>query len=105
MRPTLLLRLQDPDKTFDPAAVPHQKAVPASGKLGRVQIGVVCHREKQAVRAAVVGDKGGHVQPQLERQPGLGPGGWPQPVQGVGVNLVPEMAFFPVSNEAGSPRN
>ncbi len=52
-----------------------------------------------------MGDEGGDVQPQLKRQPRVGSGRWADAVQGVGVNLVPEMTFFPVSNEAGSPRN
>ena len=53
MRPTLLLRLKDPDETDDPRSVPHQVAVPPSSEAGGVQVILIGDREEQAVIAAV----------------------------------------------------
>lgn len=64
--PALLLRLQDADKTDDPRAVTHKEAIPATGKLGGVQVLFIGDSEEQAAVAAPVLDKRSDIKPQVE---------------------------------------
>jgi hypothetical protein len=66
VRTAPFLWFQDSDETDDPSAVAHKKAVPAAGKLGRVQVCLVRHCGKEAVVSAPVCDEGLDVETQVK---------------------------------------